>query len=194
MEENENLFRISLDKVEFGCSPNKRGQSPSNFQMERDALQFYLPFPLQPGFDCVPLETIPEDLYSPIIPILRHIGSSHVVRLLSALLCERRIILISKSITRLSMCVRAASSMLAQGLLLWRHIIIPVVPPHMLKFLTVKAPYLVGILQPYASRLSRSEGLTDILCVNGKIFRIDLVFYHFFVIYELTLIPDHSPP
>ena len=163
MEENEDLFRITLDKVEFGSIGTKRDGN----KMQGDVLQFYLPFTLQPGFECLhPREAIPEDIGSPIIPLLRYIGPSHFIRLLSALLCERRIIFISKSITRLSMCVRAASSILAQGMLLWKHILIPVLPPHMLRFLSVKAPYLVGILHQYASRLSKVEELTDALCVN----------------------------
>lgn len=167
MKENEELFRITLDKLEFGNVGKKIGpNNVSNIQMEEDLVHFYLPFTLQPGFECLPQESLPEDIASPIIPLLRYIGPSHFVRLLSALLCERRIILISKSITRLSMCVRAASSVLAQGLLLWKHILIPVVPPHMLRFLSVKAPYLVGVLHPYASRLGKIQGLTDVLCVN----------------------------
>ena len=32
--------------------------------------------------------------------------------------------------------------------------------------LRADAPYLVGILQPYASRLGKIEGLADVLCVN----------------------------
>lgn len=167
MEENEELFKISLEKVEFGNVGKKSGtNSGSNLQFEQDTVKLYLPFTLQPGFECLPPESIPEDLPSPIIPLLRYIGPSHFVRLMSALLCERRIILISKSITRLSMCVRAASSALAQGLLLWKHILIPVVPPHMIRFLSVKTPYLVGILHPFASSLAKIEGLTDVLCVN----------------------------
>eukprot|EP00804_Cyclotella_cryptica_P019971 CCRYP_007890-RA/>CCRYP_007890-RA protein AED:0.06 eAED:0.06 QI:175/0.87/0.77/1/1/1/9/101/1035 len=163
MEENENLFKITIEKVEFGGTARRKNKSRNSFQMPNDELQFHLPFALQPGFECVPLEPLPEDIYSPIIPLLRYIGPSHFVRLLSALLCERRIILISKSVTRLSMCVRAASSMLAQGLLMWKHVMIPVLPPHMLKFLSVKAPYLVGILKQYAPGLSRIRGLSDVL-------------------------------
>jgi len=170
MEENEDLFRITLDRVEFGSVGKKKGQQSSSNEggsiFQNDILKFYLPFTLQPGFECLPPESIPEDIASPIIPLLRYIGPSHFLRLLSALLCERRIILISNSITRLSMCVRAASSALAQGLLLWRHILIPIVPPHMIRFLSVKAPYLVGILHPYASMLGKLDGLTDVLCVN----------------------------
>lgn len=166
MQENENLFKLSVEKVEFGNTGKKKIQNNLNIHMGDDLLRFHLPLSLQPGFDCVATETIPEDLFSPLIPLLRYIGPSHLIRLLSALLCERRIILISKSITRLSMCVRAASSILAQGLLQWRHILIPVLPPHMIKFLSVKSPFLVGILYQYAPRIKSIEGLSDVFCVN----------------------------
>ena len=165
MEENENLFKISIERVEFGGA-SKRKEQRNGIQMQNDVLQFQLPLSLQPGFDCVALESLPEDIYCPILPLLRYVGPSHFVRLLSALLCERRIVLISKSITRLSMCVRAASSVLAQGLLSWKHVLIPVLPPHMINLLSVKAPYLVGVLKQYAPRLSNINGLTDVLCVN----------------------------
>ena len=163
MEENEDLFRITLDNIEFG---NVGKRSSGSINMENDLVRFYLPFTLQPGFECLPPESVPEDIASPIIPLMRYIGPSNFVRLISALLCERRIILISSSITRLSMCVRAASSALAQGLLMWKHVLIPVVPPHMLRFLSAKSPYLVGILEPFAKWLGKIEGLSDVLCVN----------------------------
>ena len=165
MEENENLFKIAIERVEFGGA-SKRKDQKNGIQMQNDVLQFQLPLSLQPGFDCVALESLPEDIYCPILPLLRYVGPSHFVRLLSALLCERRIVMISKSITRLSMCVRAASSVLAQGLLSWKHVLIPVLPPHMINLLSVKAPYLVGVLKQYAPRLSSINGLTDVLCVN----------------------------
>lgn len=164
MEENEDLFRITLDGVEFGAKGGRK--KGSNIRIEGDILRFHLPFTLQPGFECLPPGSIPEDIASPIIPLLRYIGPSHFIRVLSALLCERRIIFISRSITRLSMGVRAASSALAQGLLMWRHVLIPVVPPSMMRFLSVKAPYLVGVLHQHASKLGKMGGLTDVMCVN----------------------------
>jgi hypothetical protein len=166
MEENENLFKIAIEKIEFGGASKRKNPNGNTIQILNDVCQFHLPLPLQPGFDCVALESLPEDIYCPIMPLLRYIGPSHFVRLLSALLCERRIILISKSITRLSMCVRAASSVLAQGLLSWKHVLIPVLPPHMINLLSVKAPYIVGVLKQYAPRLNRINGLVDVLCVN----------------------------
>jgi hypothetical protein len=187
MEENRDLFRIALDRVEFGgvggngggggagggggggggatnqkkragglagSASNEAGGATTAIApgggggggggsaciktvASKDALRFHLPPTLQPGWECLPAESMPEDVACPVMPLLRYIGPSHFVRLLSALMCERRIVLISKSAARLSSCVRAASSALAQGLLAWKHVIIPVVPLRMLKFLSV---------------------------------------------------------
>ncbi len=163
MEQNEDIFRITVDKLEFGPGGGKRGR---NFELQDDRVQFYLPYSLQPGFECIRQDSIPEDNYSPITPLLRFIGPSNFLRMLSALLCERRIILISNSITRLSMCVKAASSALAQGLLMWEHALIPVVPPHLIPSLSANVPYLVGVLTPFVKRLRELEGLADVLCVD----------------------------
>ena len=164
MEQNEDVFRLTVDKLEFGL--DGAWKKRRDFEIEEDRLQFYLPYSLQPGNECLRQDSIPEDSYSPITPLLRYIGPSNFMRVLSALLCERRIVIMSNSITRLSMCVKAASSALAQGLLMWEHALIPVVPPHLISFLSASVPYLVGVLKPFAKRLRELEGLTDVLCVD----------------------------
>lgn len=136
---------------------------------KNDTLQFYLPHSLQPGFDALSSELIPEDIAHPMLPLLLCIKTKNFVRLLSALLCEVRIVFVSACATRLSSCVRAASSMIAQGLLVWEHICIPVVPPSMLKsVLCAESPYLVGILINQASRVRKLLGksISDVLYVN----------------------------
>lgn len=163
MEQNEDIFRITVDRLEFGLVGGKKGR---DFEIEDDRLQFYLPYSLQPGFECIRQDSIPEDNYSPITPLLRYIGPSNFLRVLSAVLCERRIVFMSNSITRLSMCVKAASSALAQGLLMWEHALIPVVPPHLISSLSANVPYLVGVLTPFIKRLRDLEGLTDVLCCD----------------------------
>ena len=181
MEENLDLFSISSScGIEYGTSRrSKMGGSAwgGAFDRHDDALRFRLPISLQPGYECLPIESTTEDVCSPIIPLLRYIGPCHFVRLLSALLCERNVIFVSKSTTRLSSCVRAASSTLSQGSLAWRHVLIPVVPAHMLKYIGgngigggggCETPYLVGVLQHHATRLfgKKVDRLTNVLCVN----------------------------
>ena len=84
---------------------------------------------------------------APVIPILRCLGPMKTVRLLSALMCERRIAFLSTSPTRLHACVAAAYNMLQCGMLTWPHIVIPVLPPHQFPALGSKtSPYIVGII------------------------------------------------
>lgn len=118
-----------------------------------------------------PMLLLPHDssqfTTSPILPLLRCVGIAHTLRLLSALLCERRIILVSQSPSRLSACATAATSMLAQGLLHWQHIYIPILPPSMMNYLAAPMPYLVGILlgNHNAGDIAKIHGLGEVLVV-----------------------------
>ena len=170
MAQNERMFKISLTGLEFGGYGSLDDMDPQTGQLGRhvvsgDAVRLRLPPSLQPGYEVVSSCTV-EDLHSPILPLLRCLGAAHTLRLLSALLCENRIILVSKSASKLSTCVRAASALLAQGLLVWRHVQIPVLPPHLLKYLTSDSPYLIGLLEQFASNLDVLPMMQSVLCVN----------------------------
>jgi hypothetical protein len=84
---------------------------------------------------------------SPMLPLLRCLGIPNAMRLVAALMSERRILLISSSATRLATCCRAALAILSQGLLQWQHFLLPVLPPHLFQYLQAPFPYLIGILQ-----------------------------------------------
>eukprot|EP00978_Attheya_sp_CCMP212_P022006 scaffold64995_cov41-Attheya_sp.AAC.1 len=101
-----------------------------------------------------------------IMPLLRCIGVSHSMRFLSALLCERRVILLSKSPCRLSACGMAAIQMLRQGLLEWQHVYIPILPPHLLQYLGAPMPYLVGLLTHHAPLLEQVPDIGEVLILN----------------------------
>lgn len=92
---------------------------------------------------------------SPILPLLRCVGVAHTLRILTALLSERRVIFCSASATRLSACSHAALSMLQCGNLLWQHLYIPVLPPHLWDYLAAPYPYVIGILAAAAPQLER---------------------------------------
>lgn len=134
--------------------------------MDKDILSLKLPLSLQPGYDGnnLPYECEVED--SPILPLLRALGAGKTMRVLSALLCEVRIIFISKYIDTLSSCVTSAMAMIAQGLLVWRHVSIPVLPPHLFRFLSAGAPYIVGVLEKYADRIEKVRGMKNVLSIN----------------------------
>jgi len=134
--------------------------------MDKDIISLKLPLSLQPGYDGNNLAYECEVEDSPILPLLRSLGAGKTIRVLSAMLCEVRIIFISKYIDTLSSCVTSAMAMLAQGLLVWRHVSIPVLPPHLFRFLSAGAPYIVGVLEKYADRIEQVRGMKDVLSIN----------------------------
>lgn len=105
---------------------------------------------------------------SPILPLLRVLGVSSTLRLLSALLSEDRVLLISSSPTRLAQCARSALSILAQGMLNWQHLFIPVLPPHLFQYLGAPVPYLIGMMASLVPRLdqAQNEGLGEMVIIN----------------------------
>lgn len=101
-----------------------------------------------------------------ILPLIRCVGVVHALRIMAALLSERRIIMVSSSPTRLAFCSHSALGMLAQGLLHWQHLYIPVMPPHLWQYLAAPYPYLIGILSSTVSKLDRTDGLGEVLMIH----------------------------
>lgn len=101
-----------------------------------------------------------------ILPLLRCVGVAHALRIMAALISERRVVMVSCSPTRLANCSHAALSMLAQGLLHWQHLYIPVLPTHLWQYLAAPYPYLIGILAANATRLDQTDGLGDVLIIQ----------------------------
>ena len=102
------------------------GQQTPVFQRV-DTSRFLLP----PSLMTVGGESYAAHGNSSLLPLLRCVGVAHGLRILAALLSERRVIMVSSSPTRLAACSHSALSMLAQGLLHWQHLYIPVLPPHL---------------------------------------------------------------
>ncbi|KDR16140.1 DENN domain-containing protein 2C [Zootermopsis nevadensis] len=68
-----------------------------------------------------------------------------LLQLFGSLLLERRVILISNSLSRLSSCVEAVQSILYP--FSWQHTLIPVLPTSLLDICLSPTPYIVGILR-----------------------------------------------
>jgi len=133
---------ISLKKIEF---------NNPHFQMV-DEYNLQLPLNLVTAIESTQISS------APILPLLRCLGVAHILRLFSALLCERRVILVSHSPSRLSACANATVSMLAQGAVHWPHLYIPVLPPGMKPYLAAPVPYLVGLIACHAKSLELVQG------------------------------------
>ena len=108
----------------------------------------------------------PATFTTSMLPLLRCVGVAHTLRLLSALLSERRVVLVSQWPLRLTSCSHAALAMLTQGMLYWQHLYIPVLPPHMWQYLAAPYPYLIGILTSSLPKLDKTEGLGEVLILN----------------------------
>lgn len=98
-----------------------------------------------------------------IVPLLRCIGVPHALRLLSALLSERRVVLLSASPTRLTSCSQAALALLGAGGLAFHHVYIPVLPPHLTPYLAAPYPYLIGLL---GTALPPTDGLGEVVVLQ----------------------------
>ena len=102
-----------------------------------------------------------------IVPLLRCVGVAHALRILAALLSERRVIFTSASPTRLAVCSHAAVHTLAVGCLEYQHLYIPVLPPHLWQYLAAPYPYLIGILSAAIPRLeTATDGLGEVLIIH----------------------------
>jgi len=154
---NPTLVSLLLNKVEFDLETFN----------EVDFIKFVIPTSLLLASPSTSTSstTTGTTTDSPILPLLRCIGLAHTIRLVTALLCERRVILVSSSTSRLSSCANAATSILSQGLLHWQHIYVPILPPSMLHFLAAPMPYLIGITQNHAHLIENTQGLGEVLVV-----------------------------
>lgn len=145
---------MTVDGIEFS-SPKLKGIDTSRFLLPVSLLQ--------PRSDVSTISSLNE---SPILPLLRCLGVPNTLRLLSALLSDRRVLLISNSPTRLTACARSALSMLAQGQLHWQHLFIPVLPPHLFQYLQAPMPYLVGMLASNMNKLDSMPELGEMLLID----------------------------
>jgi len=120
-----------------------------------------------------------------LLPLLRRLGVSHTLRLFSALLCERQIVLMSHSPSCLAACAQAAMSILSQGLLHWQNIYIPVLPPELLGFLAAPTPFLVGVTENHSNVIPNIQGLGEVLVVD-----LDNVNFKMYGGLDASAVPD----
>ncbi|XP_013793866.1 DENN domain-containing protein 1A-like isoform X2 [Limulus polyphemus] len=79
----------------------------------------------------------------------------NMIMLFASLLHERRIVITSKRLSRLTACVQAASVLLYP--MQWQHIIIPVLPVRLLDYLSAPMPFLIGVSEPTMSQVDQTE-------------------------------------
>ncbi len=87
------------------------------------------------------IPSIPEDRN--LTEYFNAIDATNMIVIFANMLNERRIIMTSKKLSRLSACVQAANSLIYP--MHWQHIFIPVLPHHLLDYLSAPMPFLIGV-------------------------------------------------
>ena len=83
------------------------------------------------------------------------VKANEMITIFASLLHERRIIVTSSRLSRLTACVQAANDLLYP--MSWQHIFIPLLPKHMKDYLTAPMPFLVGVPSPIMERVRLDE-------------------------------------
>jgi hypothetical protein len=105
----------------------------------------------------------------PILPLFDTLGTERFFKLLSAVLCEKRIVFIAEEAETLSATVLAAANMLHP--FKWHHMFIPLLPGKLLSLLQGQAPYMIGVRKYLLSELRRDslDGTVVVDCDSGEV-------------------------
>jgi len=99
----------------------------------------------------------------PILPLLEVLGVDKFMQLLSAALCERRLIFVADDVGKLSSAVLATASMLQP--FDWQHVFIPLLPSNMFDYVAAPMPYVIGIRRYLLPKLEK-VALDDVVLVD----------------------------
>lgn len=99
----------------------------------------------------------------PILPLFEALGVDRFMILLSAALCESRIIFVADEVDTLSNAVLAAAAMLHP--FQWQHIFIPLLPSKLLSYAGAPFPYMIGVRRYLWPNLSK-EAIDDLITVD----------------------------
>ncbi|XP_011643704.1 uncharacterized protein LOC105431307 [Pogonomyrmex barbatus] len=116
----------------------------------------------------------PKQFQLPSIPENRNlteyysaVDSHNMMIIFASMLYERRIIFISKRLSRLSACVQACNALIYP--MIWQHIYIPVLPLSLIDYLLAPMPFLIGVPTPTLQVLHRKFIFESIyLCCSRK--------------------------
>ena len=107
---------------------------------------------MNPSIVCHP----PPHIDLPVIDVplrllFMKIAPQDILLIITALLTERRLIVLSKDYALLAPIIEGLLALLYP--FKWRHVYIPLVPAHMLAFVGAPWPFLIGIHSRYAERV-----------------------------------------
>jgi hypothetical protein len=110
----------------------------------------------------------PDDNDSPFsdvnfVPLFGRLSLENILTLFGALLCERRILLLSSKLSRISAAAHAAAALLYP--FRWQHVFIPILPATMLHLTTAPMPFLMGVHTSKVPELVRMP-LEEVMVVD----------------------------
>ncbi|XP_059092753.1 uncharacterized protein LOC131888009 isoform X1 [Tigriopus californicus] len=109
---------------------------------------FTCPIPLEHGLPSIPENRNLTEYYNAV-------GIHSMLVIFASMLFERRIIVTSKRLSRLSACVQAANAIIYP--MHWQHIFIPVLPMQLIDYLSAPMPFLVGVPAPIMAKVKSHE-------------------------------------
>ncbi|XP_021351349.1 DENN domain-containing protein 1A-like isoform X3 [Mizuhopecten yessoensis] len=114
--------------------------------------------------------TAPEVNKLPSIPSNRNLteyynamDTANMMIVFASMLNERRIIVTSRRLSRLTACIHASVSLLYP--MFWQHLFIPILPAHLLDYLSAPMPYVIGVHATLVQKMKMSE-LGDAIIVD----------------------------
>ena len=118
---------------------------------------FCTPCPDHHKIPCIPEDRNLTEYYNAV-------DSTNMILIFASLLNERRILMTSKKLSRLSACIQAANSLIYP--MYWQHIFIPVLPNHLLDYLSAPMPFLIGVPSETFNQVKRRE-LGDVVMLDA---------------------------
>ena len=100
----------------------------------------------------------------PLSPLLTRLDPQSILLLYSAMLCERRILFVSNSISVLSSSVHAALALLQP--FKWQNICIPLIPSKLLDRCCAPMPYIIGLTTEQFTTINDEYELGEIVLVS----------------------------
>lgn len=97
--------------------------------------------------------------------LLEQLDPFSIVTVIISMLCERRIIFLSRKLSVLSNCVQACVALISP--FVWQHVFIPVLPLKMITFVCAPVPFLVGVLELHLNKIyEQSHAMEEVMMVD----------------------------
>ncbi|XP_072033934.1 uncharacterized protein [Amphiura filiformis] len=107
---------------------------------------------------------------------------AHVIQVFASLLLERRVVMCSSKLSKLSSCSQAIAALLYP--FAWQHVYVPVLPEKLIDMCCSPTPYIMGMLSLCIPKLDEMPGIDEVIVVD-----LDSKDFYFLVGDEETILP-----